>query len=77
VNDTPRNNEKITIEKISDGVGKLWPSDLEDDIQMPNLSLNKGIKRRAPIWFHLAAAFGVALQGGTQPSFWFMTRQFS
>ncbi|EED12369.1 ankyrin repeat-containing protein, putative [Talaromyces stipitatus ATCC 10500] len=51
----------VTIRKVSEVAGKDW-TDLEKDVKLPNLSLNKGIRRRAPIWFHLAAIFGVVLQ---------------
>jgi ankyrin repeat domain-containing protein 50 len=53
----------VSVQKVSELAGKRW-SDLEKDANLPNLSLNKGIKRRAPIWFHLAALFGTALQLG-------------
>lgn len=65
MNDNPETDENVSIQKVSEGVGKYWPDDLDDDIQLPNLSLNKGIRRRAPFWFHLSAAFGVGLQGGS------------
>ncbi|QGA22069.1 hypothetical protein EYB26_009783 [Talaromyces marneffei] len=51
----------ITIQRLSEVAGKVW-TDLEKNAKLPNLSLNKGIRRRAPFWFHLAASFGVALQ---------------
>ncbi|KAL4960756.1 ankyrin repeat domain-containing protein [Aspergillus stella-maris] len=35
------------------------------ELDIPNLSLNKGIKRRGIGWFWAAAAIGVLLQGGT------------
>lgn len=67
VNEDPKTDENVSIQRVSEGVGKNWPSDLDDDkIDIgPNLSLNKGIRRRAPFWFYLSAAFGVGLQGGT------------
>ncbi|KAL5359986.1 hypothetical protein BJX96DRAFT_164826 [Aspergillus floccosus] len=34
------------------------------ELDIPNLSLNKGIKRRSPLWFYCAAAFGLVLQVG-------------
>lgn len=34
------------------------------ELDIPNLSLNKGIKRRGIAWFYLAALVGIALQGG-------------
>ncbi|KAL3463062.1 hypothetical protein BJX64DRAFT_132932 [Aspergillus heterothallicus] len=45
-------------------------------VDIPNLSLNKGIKRRAPGWFWAAALLGIILQGGTlgyaaMTVFWF------
>jgi hypothetical protein len=33
-------------------------------IDIPNLSLNKGIKRRDPVWSHCAAVLGCLLQAG-------------
>ncbi|OKL56722.1 hypothetical protein UA08_08034 [Talaromyces atroroseus] len=51
----------VTVQKVSELEGKRW-TDLEKDATLPNLSLNKGIKRRAPFWFHLAALFGTILQ---------------
>ncbi|KAL4779383.1 hypothetical protein BJX76DRAFT_340953 [Aspergillus varians] len=35
------------------------------ELDIPNLSLNKGIKPRGREWFYLATFIGVALQGGT------------
>jgi hypothetical protein len=64
VNENPETDENVSIKKVSEAVGKNWPPDLDDDIRLPNLSLNKGIRRRAPFWFYLSAAFGVGLQGG-------------
>lgn len=58
----------VTIRRVSEVAGKAW-TDLEKDAKLPNLSLNKGIRRRAPFWFHLAATFGVALQLSMFPSF--------
>lgn len=34
------------------------------EIDIPNLSLNKGIKRRRGCWFYVAALLGTVLQGG-------------
>ncbi|KAG2413781.1 hypothetical protein HFD88_002970 [Aspergillus terreus] len=34
------------------------------ELDIPNLSLNKGIKRRSPVWFYCAAALGLVLQVG-------------
>lgn len=34
------------------------------ELDIPNLSLNKGIDRRGPWWFYAAALFGIILQGG-------------
>lgn len=53
----------VNVRKLSEVAGKNW-TDLEKDAKLPNLSLNKGIRRRAPFWFHLAATFGVFLQLG-------------
>ncbi|KAL4921778.1 hypothetical protein BDW62DRAFT_96263 [Aspergillus aurantiobrunneus] len=55
---------------------RAWSSDDKGDqsekgllsrpeIDIPNLSLNKGIKRRGRGWFYLAALIGITLQGGT------------
>ncbi|KAL2835081.1 hypothetical protein BDW59DRAFT_2979 [Aspergillus cavernicola] len=35
------------------------------ELDIPNLSLNKGIERRGRRWFYVAALIGTALQGGT------------
>ncbi|KAL4818118.1 hypothetical protein BDW67DRAFT_174417 [Aspergillus spinulosporus] len=35
------------------------------ELDIPNLSLNKGIDQRGPWWFYAAALFGTILQGGT------------
>lgn len=43
--------------------GKLSPSQLPE-LDIPNLSLNKGIKRRDQFWFYCAAVLGTALQLG-------------
>lgn len=43
--------------------GKTPSSELPE-MDIPNLSLNKGIKRRDPIWFHCAAVLGAILQTG-------------
>lgn len=51
----------VNVELVSEAAGKAW-KDLEKDVKLPNLSLNKGIRRRAPFWFRLAATFGVILQ---------------
>lgn len=58
-------NGSVTVQTLSDFAGKDWPTDLEKNFKLPNLSLNKGIRRRAPHWFYLAACFGIALQSGT------------
>lgn len=55
----------VTVDTLSEAVGKSWPADLEKDANLPNLSLNKGIRRRSPFWFYLAAFFGTGLQLGT------------
>ncbi|KAJ5565942.1 hypothetical protein N7535_007580 [Penicillium sp. DV-2018c] len=44
--------------------GKVSPSELPE-LDIPNLSLNKGIKRRDQFWFHCAAILGGVLQTGT------------
>ncbi|KAJ5154523.1 uncharacterized protein N7500_009962 [Penicillium coprophilum] len=44
--------------------GKVSPSELPE-LDIPNLSLNKGIKRRDQFWFHCAAILGAILQLGT------------
>lgn len=59
----------VNVRKLSEVAGKNW-TDLEKDAKLPNLSLNKGIRRRAPFWFHLAATFGVFLQLGMLRSSW-------
>ncbi|KAJ5124252.1 uncharacterized protein N7515_008077 [Penicillium bovifimosum] len=43
---------------------KVSPSELPE-LDIPNLSLNKGIKRRDQFWFHCAAILGGVLQTGT------------
>lgn len=43
---------------------KIPPSELPE-LDIPNLSLNKGIKRRDQFWFHCAAILGGVLQSGT------------
>ncbi|KAL2846969.1 hypothetical protein BJY01DRAFT_247027 [Aspergillus pseudoustus] len=46
--------------------GEEWALDEKSPgIDIPNLSLNKGIKRRASGWFWAAALLGIVLQGGT------------
>jgi hypothetical protein len=42
---------------------KLSPSELPE-LDIPNLSLNKGIKRRDQLWFRCAARLGGILQSG-------------
>lgn len=42
---------------------KVSPSELPE-LDVPNLSLNKGIKRRDQFWFHCAAILGGVLQSG-------------
>ncbi|OQE24096.1 hypothetical protein PENFLA_c010G07238 [Penicillium flavigenum] len=44
--------------------GKVSPTELPE-LDIPNLSLNKGIKRRDQFWFHCAAIIGGVLQTGT------------
>jgi hypothetical protein len=43
--------------------GKVSPTELPE-LDFPNLSLNKGIKRRDQFWFHCAAIIGGVLQTG-------------
>jgi ankyrin repeat protein len=43
--------------------GKVSPTELPE-LDIPNLSLNKGIKRRDQFWFHCAAIIGGVLQTG-------------
>ena len=43
--------------------GKTAPSELPE-LDIPNLSLNKGIKRRGQGWFYCAAVLGGVLQSG-------------
>ncbi|KAJ5248232.1 hypothetical protein N7489_002440 [Penicillium chrysogenum] len=43
---------------------KVLPTELPE-LDIPNLSLNKGIKRRDQFWFHCAAILGGVLQTGT------------
>ncbi|KAJ5592514.1 hypothetical protein N7537_009418 [Penicillium hordei] len=44
--------------------GEVPPSELPE-LDIPNLSLNKGIKRRDQFWFHCAAILGGLLQSST------------
>ncbi|CAG8001094.1 unnamed protein product [Penicillium salamii] len=44
--------------------GKTAPSELPE-LDIPNLSLNKGIKQRGQGWFYCAAVLGGVLQSGT------------
>ncbi|KAJ5816443.1 hypothetical protein N7447_008676 [Penicillium robsamsonii] len=69
----PKTGEKGTkIGTLKDALGeKAWscngkvpPSGLPK-LDIPNLSLNKGIKRRDQFWFHCAAILGGVLQAGT------------
>lgn len=67
VDESQAHNGVIDVKRLRDfaiglGQGKADEPDLERDVELPNLSLNKGIKRRARIWFFLAAAFGIILQ---------------
>ena len=41
------------------------------ELDIPNLSLNKGIKRRSQGWFYCAAALGIGLQIGKFMIFYF------
>jgi hypothetical protein len=47
---------------------KVLPTELPE-LDIPNLSLNKGIKRRDQFWFHCAAILGGVLQTGRYFSF--------
>jgi hypothetical protein len=53
----------LSIKPLKEEVGDRWPGDLLIDV--PNLSLNKGIKRRHRFWFYIAACIGCGLQIGT------------
>ena len=44
--------------------GHLDEQDYPPTLDVPNLSLNTGIKRRRPGWFYLAAGLGCVLQIG-------------
>ncbi|KAJ5967755.1 hypothetical protein N7501_004003 [Penicillium viridicatum] len=68
----PRTGEKGTkIGTLKDALeekawscnSKVSPSELPE-LHIPNLSLNKGIKRRDQFWFHCAAILGGMLQSG-------------
>ncbi|CAI7630602.1 unnamed protein product [Penicillium crustosum] len=69
----PQNGEKGTkIGTLKDALeekawscnAKVSPSEFPE-LEIPNLSLNKGIKRRDQFWFHCAAILGGILQSGT------------
>ncbi|KAL4897717.1 hypothetical protein BDV59DRAFT_49061 [Aspergillus ambiguus] len=47
-----------------DGSWILDEKDYLPELDIPNLSLNKGIERRSPFWFYSAAALGLVLQVG-------------
>ncbi|KAH8694013.1 putative ankyrin repeat-containing protein [Talaromyces proteolyticus] len=64
IDENPKNDGMLDIKKVREIAKSNSPSDLEDDIRPPNLSLNKGIRRRTQFWFYLAAIFGVGLQAG-------------
>lgn len=73
----PRTGEKGTkIGTLKDALeekawscnSKVSPSELPE-LHIPNLSLNKGIKRRDQFWFHCAAILGGVLQSGQYFSF--------
>lgn len=49
---------ELSVEKMHDELPEL---------EIPNLSLNKGIKRRGQGWFYCAAILGTALQLGWLP----------
>ena len=55
--------KEALVEKTWTCRGKLSPSQLPE-LDIPNLSLNKGIKRRDQFWFYCAAVLGTALQLG-------------
>lgn len=58
-------------EALEEGIwsckGKTFPSELPE-LDIPNLSLNKGIKRRGQGWFYCAAGLGILLQCGVYNS---------
>ncbi|OGE54463.1 hypothetical protein PENARI_c006G11938 [Penicillium arizonense] len=56
--------KEALVEKSWTCAGKLSPSQLPE-LDIPNLSLNKGIKRRDQFWFYCAALLGTALQLGS------------
>lgn len=47
-----------------DGARSPFPLEGFPELDMPNLSLNKGIKRRDQFWFYCAAVIGTVLQIG-------------
>ncbi|KAL3453493.1 hypothetical protein BJX65DRAFT_302395 [Aspergillus insuetus] len=49
----------------SEHEGKWALDEKSPGLDIPNLSLNKGIKRRGPGWFWAAAILGIVMQGGT------------
>lgn len=78
-NEDPHDGEKSTeIGTLRDALKKkAWSAhgsglsneDLSDptclpELEVPNLSLNKGIKRRDQFWFHCVAVVGVVMQVG-------------
>ncbi|KAJ6111771.1 hypothetical protein N7523_007832 [Penicillium sp. IBT 18751x] len=75
-NEDPQSGKKSVefgtlLDAITKGVWSIKGSghSLEDwcqmaEVHIPNLSLNKGIKRRKKIWFYCAAVIGSALQIG-------------
>ncbi|XHG09575.1 hypothetical protein AWENTII_012623 [Aspergillus wentii] len=65
-------SDSLTLGTLRDAIRKgAWgPDDIiheskyVPELEIPNLSLNKGIKRRSPIWFYCAAVLGFVLQVG-------------
>ncbi|KAI9927736.1 hypothetical protein MW887_002588 [Aspergillus wentii] len=63
-------SDSLTLGTLRDAIRKgAWgPDDIiheskyVPELEIPNLSLNKGIKRRSPIWFYCAAVLGFVLQ---------------
>lgn len=63
VGETQQGASPVSVQRLSEIADKTWTT-LESSAKLPNLSLNKGVRRRAQFWFYLAAVFGVALQLG-------------
>lgn len=69
----PKDPDQPSVACLQDAVKKgMWdfknmPDLIEEDpleLDIPNLSLNKGIKRRSKLWFYTAAVIGCILQIG-------------